>query len=1282
MKKTITLVCLGGGSPRTNFFRRTPSNKLIFSFFQKTILAAGLLFFGQQMQAQFCTMACDNLVQVSLPATCEGEITPSMILSGSYTGANCSPNGPGAFVVTVMNNLNNPIPTSPIVTTAEVGQYWTVKVKHWASGNSCWGSIFVEDKLAPDLDCPPSVTVECTESTSIAATGSATATDCSDFTIDSYDITSGGGCGSIAGTITRTWTASDEHGHTSSCLQTITVAQPSTNDILWPPNRDGFAAPALDCTDPITIPDNTGYPTISGQPIPNGVGYCSMAVDFNDQVLPLCEGSYKILRHWTIVYWCTGAILNHTQIIAVKDTHAPTLTCPPSLNVGTTSSQFCQASIILPQIGITDDCGTTFNVTMNTPAGWVSGNGGIIHNVNVGGYTVTYNVTDDCGNAAACYVPITVADDDAPTVVCDEFTVVTLNSGGMAIVNAATFDDGSYDNCGPVSFKVRRMSAGCGEQPIFAPTVKFCCADVGDDVPVEMQVTDYIGNSNSCMVTVHVDDNSEPLILCPGPVTLTCLQDPTDLNLTGEPTTDIACGTVDATYSDAENLNQCNGGNIIRTWTAGAGNGSSNSCTQTITLVDNTPVSVTWPDDYQATACASIASLAPDSLPAGFDFPIVTKDCELIATNVSDQLFTVAAPACFKIVRTWTLMDWCNSQNVFTHEQIVMVYDDEAPTFTCPTNFTVGVDANCVGVVTLPQVTDIQDCSEDVTVFVSSTLGNGYGPFVNVGPGIYTANYIVADGCNNSSNCSITIEVKDDKDPTPYCKNGLIVELMGVDTDGNGTIDNGMAETWASDFDDGSSDNCPGAVKFSFSTDVNDTGIQFDCDDLGQQPIQMWVTDVAGNQDFCETFIVVQDNMGVCSGDDPLVASIGGAIATEMGESVEEVMVSVNVGNMPPAMTGADGNFIVSGVPLGGDFTVNPGLNNEMLNGVTTYDLVLIKKHILNIAPLASPYKLIAADVNHTETVTTADLVAIQKVILQITDVFPNNQSWRFVDAGYVFPNPQNPFEENFPEVYNVNNFAGNMSAVNFTAVKIGDVNNSAAPNLMGDDVEERSMGTLALRANDQVFAAGETLTVDVTAENFMEIVGYQFTLNFDDNKLRFVGALPGELPQLTAANFGHALLDRGALTTSWHDFQPVSLPEGAVLFRLVFAGRQNGNLGEALHLTSDFTKAEAYQNDGERLDVELDFAPSAVQRPPSTVSVIPNPFTTSTTIVFVLETAQPAELTIFGTSGRVVVQRRSVFAEGAAQFQLSAEELPGAGTYFYRLKTEEGVMTGKILRR
>ena len=138
-------------------------------------------------------------------------------------------------------------------------------------------------------------------------------------------------------------------------------------------------------------------------------------------------------------------------------------------------------------------------------------------------------------------------------------------------------------------------------------------------------------------------------------------------------------------------------------------------------------------------------------------------------------------------------------------------------------------------------------------------------------------------------------------------------------------------------------------------------------------------------------------------------------------------------------MSDSNGYYEISPLESGGNYVVTPEKNVDPLNGVTTYDLVLISQHILQIDTLDSPYKIIAADANNSGSVSTLDLVELRKLILFIESGFPNNTSWRFVDAEYVFPNPLNPWETSFPEVFSINDLPMGLTEANFIAIKIGD---------------------------------------------------------------------------------------------------------------------------------------------------------------------------------------------------------------------------------------------------
>ncbi|MFM8489473.1 MAG: hypothetical protein ACKOCH_24325, partial [Bacteroidota bacterium] len=125
-------------------------------------------------------------------------------------------------------------------------------------------------------------------------------------------------------------------------------------------------------------------------------------------------------------------------------------------------------------------------------------------------------------------------------------------------------------------------------------------------------------------------------------------------------------------------------------------------------------------------------------------------------------------------------------------------------------------------------------------------------------------------------------------------------------------------------------------------------------------------------------------------------------------------------------------------VPVASTMTITPVKDDNPLNGVTTYDLVLISKHILGIEPLSTPYKMIAADANKSNSITTFDIVELRKLILGIYTELPNNTSWRFIDKSQQFANPQNPFTAPLKENISVANALANMTTENFVGVKVG----------------------------------------------------------------------------------------------------------------------------------------------------------------------------------------------------------------------------------------------------
>ncbi|MBK8492613.1 MAG: T9SS type A sorting domain-containing protein [Saprospirales bacterium] len=983
----------------------------------------------------------------------------------------------------------------------------------------------------------------------------------------------------------------------------------------------------------------------------------------------------------------------------------------------------CVATGPLPIAMIDGVCNNVVRVPVNTPVGDTT-NGGLLAapGLPIGQHEITYVVRDACGNVTeATLTVINVMDNIAPVAICDEITDVTLSSDGLAIVAASNLDDGSYDNCCLDYFEARRMDGDCeGNYDEFDPTVEFCCGDADSSITVVFRAYDCYGNFNDCMVTVNVKDKTPPIVLsCPAAVTITCddylnnlaaalaNEDYSVLDQYGAPTFFDNC-QYEEEYTVTQNLDNCSKGTITRSWKATDGTNSPVTCTQTIFVNHISD----WVVEFPANVTVECTD---GQLPDTGEPAIFHDECELIAVSYEDQTFTVVPDACYKIERVWTVINWCVYEdfgsNLYTEaghseqdlnadwdgdgdkdnrtfrdgynssgnpgvadgyisfKQIIKVVDNEAPVFTIPPIDGCITDTDCDTDLTLPFPTITDECSIEYDVHITGDFGDfdnisGDVTIPNVGVGEYEVTYSVTDNCGNTAYETITITVEDCKKPTPLCDNGLVVEIMQTQ----------MVEVWASDFDEGSFDNCGPIAYFSFSPDTTDVSTIYTCDDLGQQPVEVWVTDIYGNQDFCETFIVIQDNMNFCDGV-PIV--IAGEIATEGTDPVEGVTVEMN-GGLLTDITGLDGLYDFS-IVAGNDYTVTPMLDENAANGVTTYDMVLITRHILNVQLLDSPYKIIAADANNSGTVSTLDLVAIRKVILVIEENFPNNTSWRFVDKDYLFPNMTNPWADpnGFPEVINYNNLQNSDLEADFVAIKVGDVNGSAATNLLGSAEDRTMMGDLVFHTKDMDLKAGKTYEVPFYGDD-QEVSGYQFTMELGEGiELMHIGeGLTSE------ENFGFAKLNDGALTTSWNEANVRQLGSEEVLFTLVIKAKENTTLSKELSVSSRYTVAEAYpdsyRGDGQLLNVQLSFG-NELANGFELYQNIPNPFTGVTRIGFRLPEATTATLTIMDASGRVLRVLDGEFGSGYNEMTVS--DFAGAtGVLYYQLETPTNTATRKMV--
>lgn len=412
----------------------------------------------------------------------------------------------------------------------------------------------------------------------------------------------------------------------------------------------------------------------------------------------------------------------------------------------------------------------------------------------------------------------------------------------------------------------------------------------------------------------------------------------------------------------------------------------------------------------------------------------------------------------------------------------------------------------------------------------------------------------------------------------------------------------------------------------------------------------------------------------------PDLFSLTGTLQTEDMEGIDSVTVSL-IGDVTEELL-ADETYGFS-IPFGTDCTIIPTKNINIRNGVTTFDVLTIQRHILNIDTLDSPYKIIAADINHSNNVSALDLVFMRKVILFIDDAFPDNTSWRFVDNDYVFPDPLDPFDDDFPEYADFSNLNENEIA-DFVGIKIGDVNGNANPNELNHPAEERNFtDTLRFYTEDQSNRKGDEIEIPLKAFNFKKITGFQFTIEFDAKAMRFEGVGKGMLNDLSNDNFGFKYLDNGRIAVSWHNVEPVSIDKKESLFSLKFKALKDFKTSECVSINSKLTTKEAYNDELEILDISHSFQVTQLATSKDQeIKAFPNPFSENVTIQFNLEKSELVSWFVYDLNGELVFSENRKFPKGANTFQIYANRFKGKGVFLIQLKTgEEILQTQRVIR-
>lgn len=620
-------------------------------------------------------------------------------------------------------------------------------------------------------------------------------------------------------------TASDENG----CTNTISVAVGTTTDIILP---------TITCPPNVVATTNTGCTATGvalGTPITSD--NCGVALVTNNAPAAFPLGLTNVI--WTVTD-NSGNNATCIQSVTVSDNILPTITCPA--NVTTNTNTGCTATGLALGTPVTDDnCGVA-SVTNNAPAVFL-----------LGTTTVTWTVTDNSGNKFTCNQTVTVSDNKPPTIICPAPISVNADTGLPYATGVNLGTPITSDNCG--------VAAVLNDSPVQFP--------VGSTT-VTWTVTDVNGLSATCTQIVFVTDSQSPLMNCPPPVTVNCINEvPVPYASLAEYI--AAGGTVtDNDGIDAASFalsSQTSNGNtcpevITRVYIVADDNHNFGTCSQSIIIDDKiVPVFVDFPADITV-QCTEI----PSNAIVGTDISASDNcDASVTITFENEVRTDGACNGTYTLIRTWKAADNCgNSTN---KSQTIHVQDVTAPKISVlPATSTI----NCPAVPEFAIATATDNCGSDfnLTFADSTTSGACLGSYS------ITRTWTATDACGNYSTATQIINVQDTTTPLIACPSSITINA-----------DPGTCGATVIIPQPTIIENCGIAT---ITNSVNNTVDASGFYPVGTSSILWTVTDECGNTSTCSMAITVNDsesplitcpsNIVIC---ETSVVSLGTATATD-----------------------------------------------------------------------------------------------------------------------------------------------------------------------------------------------------------------------------------------------------------------------------------------------------------------------------------------------------------------------------------------------------------------
>ncbi|NND77845.1 MAG: T9SS type A sorting domain-containing protein, partial [Flavobacteriales bacterium] len=568
-------------------------------------------------------------------------------------------------------------------------------------------------------------------------------------------------------------------------------------------------------------------------------------------VTEMCGETFTMVRTYTATDEC-GNTATDTQTLTVVDTTAPELSDLPA-DMSVPCEMIPDAEILTASDICDSDVPVVFSET-----GGTSCSDPIIR---------TWMAEDDCGNMTSHTQVITLIDTEAPEVLVPPDQTIEC------------------DESVPLPFYI--VTDNCDTDPLVEIEELIIPGDCPQEYILERTytATDNCGNSSSAIETIYVVDTTAPIIGVPIPVEV--IKNCTDLGidimdlydyLEGNLTPAEAVAIDQAIYDLFESCNlvppasdNCSdpsvypvdllvaGFNSLKfpetglfevVWQAEdeCGNISANTMTSSIKVVDNIAPQALCQDITVELGPDGYVIVDPSLVDNGsFD------NCGPVFISLSEDSLT-----CDNLGNNLiTMLVFDLGGNISTCSANITLENNNPSGLVCPEDLVIGTDKDqCVVFVEtgLLVATPMDPCESmeigHVVTFEDGSTSFGGADASGIFPiGTHVIDWSAIGEDGTEYNCSTTVTVYDDQEPTLLCQNVTA------------SLNNFEVTVPAVAFVALATDNCIGELTVTIN---GQSTANFYCEDLGINYLNVEVTDEAGNVTVCSATVDIQDPLGNC----------------------------------------------------------------------------------------------------------------------------------------------------------------------------------------------------------------------------------------------------------------------------------------------------------------------------------------------------------------------------------------------------------------------------------